>query len=107
MVGMRERGEVYDFMVNLVSKVTKKFDASLGPFLSVMMPIGIINTEKLHLTLKKVAFRLEKWWPPSCLAETYRKIPLIPSIHHKSGVVKSRQSIASSQQKLSNDTFLT
>ena len=55
MVGMRERGEVYDFMVNLVSKVTKKFDASLGPFLSVMMPIGIINTEKLHLTLKKVA----------------------------------------------------
>ena len=63
MVGMGERGEVYDFMVNLVSKVTKKFDASLGPFLSVMMPIGIINTEKLHLTLKKVAFRLEKWWP--------------------------------------------
>ena len=57
----RWRGEVYDFMVNLVSKVTKKFDASLSPFfVSVPIAAWALSVQATCGTKKKV-FRLEKW----------------------------------------------
>ena len=100
----RWRGEVYDFMVNLVSKVTKKFDASLSPFFvcRYRSPLGHYQC-RLHVARKKRYFGLKngRWDIPK------NSIDSLDPSKIWWPIVKSKQSIASSQQKLSNDTFLT
>ena len=102
MVGMRERGGSLWLYGEFGIKSDKKVWCVIGSFF-----VG--DDADRHYQYREATSNVKKGsisaW--KMVAEPYRKIPLIPSIHHKSGVVKSRQSIASSQQKLSNDTFLT